>query len=450
MGLQRTAGNLMELQRTAGNAAVVAALTLQRRPGRGRRPAVPTRVDSLVGFVTSAVAAGRIADLQAPLPPGVSGPAAPGGAFWMLNGLNPDELVGVLSACTAPVRGTLLARIGEADGRFDRPRLESALRSAAWGQKGPGASGLTLLDTIRNTGVGSFGPLWAGLVPRSRVVLIAMLRTLDRASLTTLRERLSDAGAADRPRFTEVIADLLGTGTDMQAADVVDVAGLRGLDREMAGIYNLRGQLVAEQAAALGIGTAAAAGIMKAESGGATFAEKTGKTIVRFENHVFWGEWGKAHRTEFAQHFRIQGPRSWEGHEFREIATGAWETFHGDQEKEWRVMTFAAGLSGEEPAFRSASWGAGQIMGSNAARVGFATAVEMARSFNASERSQVSSIFEFIRAGHLESAIRAGDFLTLAKRYNGDSSNAPVYAANISRFAASYQRVSAGKRHVIP
>jgi len=442
----RTGAGLLDLQRRVGNRSVASGIAVQRR----RRRREPTPEENIASFVTKAVADGRIADQQVPMPAGVHGPPAPGGAFWMLNGLNPAELVQVLGHCSTAVRRALLDRIAEADGRFDRPRLESALRSAAWSEKRSGVAGLTLMDAIRSAGTGAFAPVWASLAGQSRVSLAATLRTLDRATLLTLQGRLPEAAAANRPRLTDVIVDLLGTGTNMQAADVVDVSGLRGLDRAMAQIYNFRGQLILEKATDLGISTHAAAGIMKAESGGATFHQATNKTIIRFENHVFWREWGSANAAVFRQHFQFHSPgHNWEGHRFREDPTGAWETFHGNQEDEWRVITFAARLSGEEPAFRSASWGAGQIMGFNATTVGFATAVDMAASFNAAERPQVSSIFEFIRANHLEAAVRANDYLTLATRYNGGG-QAAHYAANIQNNATAYQRVTAGKRHVIP
>jgi hypothetical protein len=171
----------------------------------------------------------------------------------------------------------------------------------------------------------------------------------------------------------------------MQAEDVIDLEGLSGLDRVMAGIYNLRGQLIQEQARALAIPTHAAAAIMKVESGGRTFDTATNKTIVRFENHVFWDQWGHLHVNDFNAHFdfdRSQGGKRFTGHRFRASATADWEACHENQTQEWRIMNFAATLSGEEPAFRSASWGAGQIMGFNAAVVGYANAVEMAAAFS--------------------------------------------------------------------
>src|SRR5207253_6960785 len=136
------------------------------------------------------------------------------------------------------------------------------VRSADWGEQKSGVAGLSLLHATRDAGTGSFAPVWARLAGKSRVVLIATLRTLPRSVLVQLQTKLPEAPAADAAKFSEVITDLLGSGTDMQAKDVIDLQGLLGLDRVMASIYNLRGQLIEEQARALGVATDSAAAIM--------------------------------------------------------------------------------------------------------------------------------------------------------------------------------------------
>ena len=205
---------------------------------------------------------GRFADLSTPVPEGQEGPEAPGGAFWMLNGLNPAEMLEVLRICGKDVRAKLLAHISEADGRFDRPRLESALRSSSWGEDKAGTMGLEIMDAIRDAKYGSFASVWALLIGKPRVRIIEALRPLPRDMLAQLKGKLGDAPASDAGKLAEVIDDLLGTGTDMQASDVIDVEGLKGLDRVMASIYNTRGQLIEQKAHELGVSTHAAAGIM--------------------------------------------------------------------------------------------------------------------------------------------------------------------------------------------
>jgi len=442
------------LQRSVGNQAVSSLLLVQRKAAK--KPPSPrkakTSAELKADFVKEQVAQGRFADLSTPVPEGQEGPEAPGGAFWMLNGLSPAEMLEVLRICGKDVRSKLLAHISETEGRFDRPRLESALRSSSWGEKKAGTMGLEIMDAIRDAKSGSFAGVWALLAGKPRVRIIEALRTLPRDMLTQLKGKLGDAPASDAGKLAEVIDDLLGTGTDMQASDVIDVEGLKGLDRTMASIYNVRGQLIEEKARDLGVSTHAAAGIMKVESGGATFAEATDKTIVRFENHVFWKEWGSANASTFNDHFdfdRSKGGKPWEGHRFRDDPNKPWENCHQSQAQEWRVMDFAAVLSGKEPAFRSASWGAGQIMGSNAKSVGYVSAVDMANAFNRAERPQITGIFEYINKAGLVDAVRKNDYLTVAKGYNGKG-QAATYAALIKNAADAYKRVTAGKKHVIP
>lgn len=448
---------MLRLQRTAGNAAVtglVQRITAQRdkktKKKTGNKAGTPAP-DSRVEFVKSQAAAGRFTDLEVPVPDGVAGPPAPGGAFWLLNGLNPADMQAVLAACGKGVRTQLLTHIGETEGRFDRPRLEAALRAASANEHAAAVAGLELLDAVRGAKTGSFAGVWSSLAGKSRLKMIAALGVLPRPVLTQLQGKLAEAPAAQKQKLAEVITDLLGTGTDMQAVDVIDLEGLSSLKKVMASIYNVRGQLIMELARDLGIATHAAAGIMKVESGGATFSEQTDKTIVRFENHVFWDRWGKSNKAVYDRHFgfdRSKGGKRFKNHVFREAPTGQWENCHQNQAHEWRVMEFAAALSSQELAYQSASWGAGQIMGFNSASVGIATATEMAEAYNRSERSQVSGIFEFIRAKKLVAAVRAGNYLAVATKYNGKG-QASAYGAKIKAAAEAYQSVTKGRKNVI-
>jgi hypothetical protein len=442
-------GEWRSLQRLIGNQAVAQQVTAQRKKTRKGPAPAKSGAQVVAEHVERDVSAGNFAGQEQHMAPGQYGPPAPGGAYWRLNGLNPTDLVTVLGHCSRNVRKQLIEHIAEADGKFDRPRLESAMRSVAWDDSKTGIAGLELLDIIRTAGTGSFSSVWTALRGSSRVSLIARLRTLDRVTLGVLLSRLDEAPVDQRTIIDEVVTDLLGAGTSMEALDVIDLKPLRGVQRRMARIYNLRGQFIHEQATALGISTHAAAGVMQAESGGGTFSDRTDKAIIRFENHVFWDRWGKSNKVDFRNHFRYSSGKRWQGHEFRDDPKGQWRTFHGDQEAEWRVMTFAAGLSDDETAYQCASWGAGQIMGFNATTVGFASAVDMAASYNVSERSQMAGIFEFIRANSLAGAINAGDYLTLAKRYNG-TGKAAEYEKVIRTYADAYKFVTTGKTHCIP
>jgi hypothetical protein len=415
---------------------------------RAPRP-VLARSDAMAPQVTQAVRDGRFNEGEQVMAPGVYGPPRGGGAFWILNGLNPTDMLDVLRAVGAPVRTSLLDRVAATAGLYDTPRLTAALRAQAAGEHGPGIGGLDLLDAIRNAGTGSFAAVWALLAGKSRPDLISMLRVLPRDARTTLQGHLGEAPAAEQQKLTETLTDLQGSGTDMAADDVIDVERLRGLNRTMADIYNQRGRMLFEQATALRINTAAAAGIMKVESGGMTFSADTDQSIMRFENHVLWNRWGKANARVFRQHFRFNtaGP-SWHGHRFRAAATDPWQEFHGNQTLERQVLTLAVSVAGDV-AFECASFGAGQVMGFNHAKIGYATAKEMVERFDRSERSQITGIFDFIHANHLEGAVRSGNYRKIAQRYNGGG-QIDVYADHMRTAAAAYKRVTAGKANVIP
>src|SRR5262245_30248649 len=75
--------------------------------------------------------------------------------------------------------------------------------------------------------------------------------------------------------------------------DRVDDQKLTGTKALMAAIYNTRGKYLKEQADALGVSPAALAAVLKVESGGRAFGTD-GRTIICFENHVFWNSWREA------------------------------------------------------------------------------------------------------------------------------------------------------------
>jgi hypothetical protein len=434
---------VLALHNGAGNRAVAALLRRSRPPGPGATTAQRVRDE---------VVRGRIADGEEPVPAGMQGPPAPASAFWILNGLAPAELLEVLRALGADVRAQLLAHVGETAGRYDTPRLAAALRAQAAGEHAAGVRAIELLDeTRRAQASGSFAAVWGHVSGRSRPELIATLRILPRETRALLQGRLAEAPAADRPKLTDVLADLLDTGTDMAADDVIDLQPLRGLDRLMASIYNQRGRMLFEQASALGINTAAAAGIMKVESGGQTFNAATDKAIMRFENHQLWRRWGRSHAASFDAHFQFargKGESAFTGHRYRDSATDPWSDFHGNQERERHVLDLAVRVAGDV-AYECASFGAGQVMGFNHALLGFPSAKEMVERYDRGERAQITGIFEYIRGAHLADAVKRGDFEAVASGYNGPG-QVKVYAGLMREAAQAYARVTAGRRNVIP
>jgi hypothetical protein len=249
-----------------------------------------------------------------------------------------------------------------------------------------------------------------------------------------------------------VLADLTGGGGDgtCHEGERRHRPGLRAwaVDKRCATIYNEMGQFIAAEARRLGLSSAAVAALMIVESGGKAFGEGD-RPIARFENHVFDREWGTANAAMFAQHFQYT---SWRGatHRFRELRTDPWQTCHRNQAVEWQCIELASRLAGPEPALRSASFGAGQIMGFNHARVGFASAAAMVEAFTASMRAQVTAILAFIGASTtLLAHAAAGRWLPIARAYNGGG-QAPAYAAKIVSYHAAYGALTRGMEHHVP
>ena len=82
-------------------------------------------------------------------------------------------------------------------------------------------------------------------------------------------------------------------------------------------------------------------------------------------------------------------------------------------------------LKDRAAALQSASWGIGQIMGQNYAHAGFQTVDEMVLAMSQSEDGQLMAMAAFLVSSHLASSLRAHDWTSFARGYNG-----PNYVIN--------------------
>jgi hypothetical protein len=230
----------------------------------------------------------------------------------------------------------------------------------------------------------------------------------------------------------------------MRAGDSVDVADLKGLELLMASIYNARGKYLKDKATELGVKPSALAAVLKVESSGRGFGAD-GRQIIRFENHIFRQQWGTKHADKFDALFKFDAKEKWKGHEWRKAADDKWQTFHGNQTKEWEVLTFARSLD-ENAALRSASFGAGQIMGFNHKVVGYDDAAAMVKAFDTGIRPQLDAVVAFIKNHpNCMKGLKADDFVVFAKCYNG-AGKEQDYGAKIKEAADAYRKVTAGKK----
>lgn len=163
--------------------------------------------------------------------------------------------------------------------------------------------------------------------------------------------------------------------------------------------------------------------ILAIESGGQGYGPD-GRVLIRFEPHIFMGF---VDRDTFNRHFQVGRP-IWDGaqHGYRAYPTAAFDSFHGNQAKEYSALAVAKELN-VEGAYRSISMGAAQIMGFNAPRCGYASARLMYNDF-ADPNMQTLAFLNFVLTDPtLFAAVRNKDWRTIARLYNGPA-NVNTYA----------------------
>lgn len=185
--------------------------------------------------------------------------------------------------------------------------------------------------------------------------------------------------------------------------------------------------------------------ILEIESGGNAFASD-GRLVIRFEAHLFrrYLEDNALFDTYF-YHDPQQGHLD---QKWRRSPRDGWQPVHlgsddfdANQRQEWEVFSFATKLD-RFAALSATSMGAPQIMGFNHKRIGYASPEAMYRAFQRSEVAQTIGFFNYcITDPDLFAAMRQGDWTEIARRYNGDSDQVPVY---IQLMKDAYQRIIGG------
>jgi hypothetical protein len=203
----------------------------------------------------------------------------------------------------------------------------------------------------------------------------------------------------------------------------------------VAGVWNRYGGALRAEAQRLGIDPAVAAALLAAESNGHGFGPD-GRLLIRFENHIFYDQWGKHNQAQFFACFAFDTAEQWSGHRWRPDAGAAWQDVHpGSQAAEWQVFTFARQLD-ETAALLSISMGIAQIMGFNYSLVGFAGVQDMFRTYQGSIAAQISGFFNFVKARRLVDAVRNGELRTFAAGYNGPG-RADAYSAILRNYLSA-------------
>ncbi|HET7462171.1 MAG TPA: N-acetylmuramidase domain-containing protein, partial [Longimicrobium sp.] len=261
--------------------------------------------------------------------------------------------------------------------------------------------------------------------------------------------RLADTGMADlgwtkRTNVGMFFKDIphLTTTALAPATPITPDPKWPALRRALCDICNRVGGLLGAIASETGTPAAAVLAVWYVESGGR--AHTPGAAIIRFENHLLWDAWGSAHAADYDAHFQHGGHagvggKRWENHRWRQGVSGAFSTFHGHQDREYDVLTFATGLAGFDTAAQCISIGGPQILVSNHRLLGYATPTEMYNAFQAAdERWQVLGFFDYCqfkfghgtRRGELLRDLRARDWRAFTRGYNG-SGQVDAYSARL-------------------
>ena len=188
--------------------------------------------------------------------------------------------------------------------------------------------------------------------------------------------------------------------------------------RNAARTWNNYGGLLESLSKQYGIDVACAVAVLCVESSGKGFEQNNrGSMIIRFENHKFWKYWGKSHAADFRDHFKYSSGKVWTGHKWRRSSSQSWQTFHGNQGKEWEVFEFAKSLNADA-AMQSISMGAPQIMGFHFERIGYQSVEEMFNDFSNDITAHINGLFAFFSESMVKK-LRRLDFEGFAAGYNG-------------------------------
>lgn len=90
-------------------------------------------------------------------------------------------------------------------------------------------------------------------------------------------------------------------------------------------------------------------------------------------------------------------------------------------------------------ALEAASWGLGQVLGTNAVAVGFASVQDMVSTMSDSEDGQLQGVVGYIQTNHLQNALQQQDWATYALKYNGPGYAKNQYDKKLAQAYALYQ-----------
>lgn len=160
---------------------------------------------------------------------------------------------------------------------------------------------------------------------------------------------------------------------------------------------------VAWAAAELNAELAAVKAVLEIESGGKGMLA-AGRAVIRFEGATFHRLTGGAH-DQTHPHLSM---RNWRDNSPHVVGGSA----------EWGRLEQAAALN-REAAYKSASYGAAQIMGFNYQTAGYPDVFAFVADMNDGEAGQIRAFVNFLKGKRLDGDLRAKDWRAFARGYNG-------------------------------
>jgi hypothetical protein len=172
--------------------------------------------------------------------------------------------------------------------------------------------------------------------------------------------------------------------------------------------------------ALIGVGEDEIHAVLDVESRGSGF-DRLGRPAMLFEPHLFWRELGEGSKRARAAAAGLAWPK--------------WRP--GAYPPDSYPNLIAAIAIDETAALRSASWGLGQVLGSNHRAAGYASPQAMVAAFCDDEEAHLAAMVSFIKATSIDDDLRAHRWDVFARVYNG-----PGYATHDyhGRLARAYAR----------
>lgn len=177
--------------------------------------------------------------------------------------------------------------------------------------------------------------------------------------------------------------------------------------------------------AMLGVGEDEIHAVLEVEARGCGF-DRQGRPTMLFEPHLLFRELGgkdakRAHAVQVGVAYERWGQKPYPADSYPRL--------------------LLAMQIDETAALRSASWGLGQLLGSNHVAAGYGSPQAMVAAFCDSEAAQLEGMAAFIKAGGLAKHLQAHAWVSFARLYNGPGYEKNQYDVRLARAYARWRGI---------